>query len=66
MAINIINLWDQNTNNFMNSIILFNTTSFSRDIDNLQMAVECKCKKFVANGVVQAFLDDVWNGGLKV
>ena len=50
----------------MNSIILFNTTTFSNDIDNLQMAVECNCKNFIANGTVQAFLDDIWNGGVKV
>ena len=38
----------------------------SNDIDNLQMAVECNCKNFIANGTVQAFLDDIWNGGVKV
>ena len=66
MAIDVMDIFDQNTNTFMNSIILFNTTSFSHDIDNLQMAVECNCKNFIANRTVQAFLDDIWNGGVKV
>ena len=31
-------------------------------MDSLELAVHCKCKKFVSNSTVQSILDNIWNG----
>lgn len=60
-----MDLFDQNTNNFMNSILLLNKGNFAKGMDNLEMAVECKCRNFVAQSNVQNVLTDFWYFGVK-
>lgn len=31
-------------------------------MDCLELAVHCKCKKFVSNTTVQQILDNIWEG----
>lgn len=31
-------------------------------MDSLELAVHCKCKRFVSNSTVQTILDNIWEG----
>ena len=32
------------------------------EMDCLELAVHCKCKRFVSNPLIQRILDTIWNG----
>ena len=34
-------------------------------MDCLQLAVECKCRKFISSSIVQSCLNDIWKGTRK-
>ncbi len=61
IAIGVLKSYDRNTNEFMNSLLLTNKTTFSK-INIMDMAFKCDCRKFFAQKPVQDLLEKKWYG----
>lgn len=61
MAIGVLNIFDNSTDDLINGVILLRKIPFY-NLDCLQMAVEADCQKFVALSSVQNLLTDIWYG----
>ena len=63
MAIGVLNIFDLNSDDLMNSIILLEKIPIYK-MDCLQMAVKAKCLKFVSLPAVQNLITEIWNGNM--
>jgi hypothetical protein len=61
MACGVLNIFDNNSNDLINGIVLLQIIPYF-GIDCLQMAVEARCLKFLALPTVQNLVTDIWNG----
>ena len=64
MACGILNIFDKNEPDTLNDHILLNRINFLGNNHTLDIAVNGKCKLFVATVCVQNVLDKVWNNGI--
>lgn len=60
LAIGVMNVFDANTKDTMNCVIMQNNIPFILNCDCLNFAVECECKRFVALGSVQNVITELW------
>ncbi len=61
MAIGVIEVFDKNTSENVDDVLIIRCIR-QLDIDHLELAYICKCKKFISNSLVQRVLDKTWTG----
>ena len=61
LAIGVLTVFDKSTRNNVKDVLVIRYIE-DLNMDCLELAVYCKCKKFVSNSIVQSILDDIWNG----
>ncbi len=61
MAIGVLKVYDKNTRENVNDVLVIRYIRHL-EMDSLELAVRCKCKRFVSNTTVQSILDNIWEG----
>lgn len=61
-ACEVLYLYDIDSDDFMNGIILLQKISYYSNLDCLKMAVEANCLKFISLPAVQNLITSVWDG----
>jgi hypothetical protein len=61
LAIGVLDTFDMNTDDWINGVILLRRCPYF-NISLLQMSVEAKSRRFVAQPAVQNLLTYIWNG----
>ena len=61
LAVGVLRIYDKNTRECVNDVLVIR---YIRDLemDSLELAVHCKCDRFVSNSTVQSILDNIWRG----
>ena len=62
MACEVLNIFDSDSDDFMNGILLLQNLPYYNELNCLQMAVEADCKEFIATPAVQNLITHIWNG----
>lgn len=57
----MLTLFDENSDDLLNSVILLARPPFYKELDCLEMAIQGKCLKFVAMSSVQTLITNIWN-----
>jgi hypothetical protein len=60
-ACGVLNLFDENNDDLLNSVILLARPPFYKDLDCLEMAIQGKCLNFIAMSSVQTLITNIWN-----
>ena len=61
LAIGVLTVYDRNTRENVNDVLVIRYLK-DLEMDILELAVHCKCKRFVSNSTVQCILDNIWQG----
>jgi hypothetical protein len=61
LAIGVLTVYDRNTRENVNDVLVIRYLK-DLEMDSLELAVHCKCKRFVSNSTVQCILDNIWLG----
>jgi hypothetical protein len=61
MAIGVLEIFDKNTSEAVDDVLIIRYIR-QLEIDHLELAYICKCKKFMSNSLVQRVLDNIWTG----
>ena len=64
MANGVFNIFDENSNNLNNAVILLQTVPYYK-LNCLEMASEADCQKFIALPSVQNLLTEIWIGKIE-
>ena len=61
MAIGVLQVFDEHTRENVEDVLV---RRYIRDIgmDVIELALHCKCERFVSHLVIQKSLDNIWNG----
>ncbi len=61
LAIGILDVYDQHTTDNVRDVLVIRYLDFI-EMDCLELAVDCKCERFLAHRVVQKTMDELWKG----
>ncbi len=61
MAIGVLKVFDKSTRDNIIDVLVIRYIKHL-EMDNLELAVHCKCERFVSSTSVQTILDTIWEG----
>lgn len=62
MACEVLSIFDADSDDYMNGIILLQEVECYNNLNCLQMAVEADCIHFISMPAVQNMITNIWNG----
>jgi succinate dehydrogenase flavin-adding protein (antitoxin of CptAB toxin-antitoxin module) len=65
MAIGVLEVFAKNTSEAVDDVLIIRYIR-QLDIDHLELAYICNCKKFISNSLVQRVLDKIWKGKKRI
>jgi hypothetical protein len=60
-AIGVLNVFDKHTSGSVSDVIFLRYDKYLK-MDYLELAIQSRCKNFVADDIVQSILNDIWSG----
>ena len=63
-ACGVLTLFDDNSDDLMNGVILLQKVPYYKDLNALEMAIQGNCLKFISLSCVQTLITSVWNGDI--
>jgi hypothetical protein len=61
MAIGLVKVYDKNTRDVINDLLIVRYVPFI-GMDCLELSAHCQCTSFLALNVIQHIFNNIWNG----